>query len=568
MALDGIMMRALCHELRAALVGGRVEKVNQPERDEIILNIHNKTGMKLLLSADPSHARVHLTQVTKENPAVAPNFCMLLRKHLVASHIVDVSQPGFERVLIIRFECRTELFDTVYKQLIIEVMGRYSNIIFTDGNGIIADAVKPVDFTTSSKRQILPGLRYELPPSQDKISVDTDFTPDFTTVRRADKYLTETFLGFSPLVSREIVWRACASTDAPMNSLTPEQQTVFLASLDIVRRCSQTGEWTPSLVYDGAKPVEYYCLPITQYGDTDAKPETLSLALDRFFAEKSEQEHSRRLGADTAKLLTTLRERLCRKLEAQREELADCAKADIYREYGDMITAEMYLIKKGQKSAFLTDYTADPPVKREVPLDERLSASANAQRYYKIYKKAQVAAKILSQQIPDGENELVYLDSVCHALSRAATADDVRQIRAELAESGYIKRVPVKGKKPPKKEKFVPVTETSPDGFTVMVGKNNIQNDIITLSLADKRDIWFHVKDYPGSHVVVVTGGVTPPDTTLDFAAHIAASNSGANSGAKVAVDYTEVRNVRKPRGAKPGMVIYDTYKTAYIGKD
>lgn len=567
MALDGIMMRALCNELREALVGGRVEKVNQPERDEIVLNIHNKTGFRLLMSADPSHARVHITSSAKENPAVAPNFCMLLRKHLVASRITDVSQPGLERVLIIRFECRTELYDTVYKQLIIEVMGRYSNIIFTDGNGIIADAVKPVDFTTSSKRQILPGLRYELPPSQDKILLTRGFSPDFSSEKRGDKYLTETFLGFSPLLSRELVFRATGETDTPMNGFSQQEREKLINLLEGLYDASENGSRTPSLIFDGDKPLEYYCLPITQYGEgKDSHPETLSAAMDRFFAEKSAQEHSRRLGSDTHKLLTTHKERLCRKLEAQRAELADCEKSNIYRLYGDMIIAEMYRIGKGMDSAVLTDYTADPPEQKTVPLDARLTPSANAQRYYKMYKKAQTAIKILNKQIPEGEKELVYLDSVFDELSRAGTADDLRQIRAELAASGYVKApAAAKGRKAPKKERFVPFTVVSPDGFTVMIGKNNVQNDEITTSIADKHDIWFHVKDYPGSHVVVVTDGRKPPDSTLDFAAHLAADNSGADSGAKVAVDYTEIRNVRKPGGSRPGMVIYDNYRTAYV---
>ena len=569
MALDGLAVHALVYELSSALCGGKTDKIFQPERDKIILNIRTQNkNVKLLLSVNPQGPRVNITENAYENPIVAPNFCMLLRKHLQPSRLISVTQPGFERIIVFTFECQTELLDIVEKKLIVEIMGHFSNIILTDGNGIIIDALKQVDYTTSSKRRVLPSLLYELPPEQNKTVFDgSGDGTDFSSDARADKYLTDRFMGFSPLVSRELVFLATGQTDTCLDDFTDAQRGRFLSALKALKEELDSNRYSPCVVMD-EKPLEFYFRPIKQYGVNSLLKEypTFSEAIEAFYIEKDEQEHIKRLSGDILRTISNAQSRISKKIEAQREDIAECEKSVKFRDLGDLITANIYLLKQGQDSATLTDYTKDPPEQITVELDKALSPAQNAQRYYKKYKKAVTALNVLNIQIPEAENELIYLDSVSEELIRAKTSADVDEIRSELTESGYMKK-PVSKKGTKKQKYYAPKIQSvvSSDGFTVYIGKNNLQNDYLTLRLADKRDIWFHTKDYPGSHVVVVSNGMTVPDATLNEAAEIAAKNSKAGTGGTVAVDYTEIRYVKKPQGAKPGMVIYTTYKTAYI---
>ncbi len=569
MALDGLAVHALVNELSEALSGGKVDKIFQPERDKIILNIRNQNkNFKLLLSVNPQGARVNITENTYENPIVAPNFCMLLRKHLQPSRLVSVTQPEFERTVVLTFECQTELFDIVEKKLIIEIMGHFSNIIFVDEKGLIIDALRQVDYTTSSKRQVLPALPYELPPKQEKEVFDGgNINIDFSLEVRADKYLTDKYLGFSPLISRETVYFATGQTDTRLAEFTQTQKEKFIFSLKMLSETLSQNQYSPCVIFDG-KPIEFYFKTIGQYGANSlVKPyETFSEAIEAFYLEKDEQEHVKRLSGDILKVITNAQTRIAKKIEAQRADIAEFEKALKFKDMGDLITANIYLLKQGQEKASLMDYTKDPPAETIVELDKSLTPARNAQRYYKKYKKAVTALEILNVQIPEGEKELVYLDSVFEELVRAKTSADVDEIRAELSESGYMKKS--QSKKNPKKAKtYAPKIPSvvSADGFTIYIGKNNLQNDYLTLRMADKRDIWFHTKEYPGSHVVVAANGEKVPDSTLNEAAEIAAKNSKAGTGGLVAVDYTEIKNVKKQPGAKPGMVIYTTYKTAYI---
>ncbi|MBQ4627718.1 MAG: NFACT family protein [Clostridia bacterium] len=569
MALDGLAVHALVHELSEALSGGKVDKIFQPERDKIILNVRNSNkNYKLLLSVNPQGARVNITENSYENPIVAPNFCMLLRKHLQPSRLVSVTQPEFERTVVLTFECQTELFDVVEKKLIVEIMGHFSNIIFVDEKGLIIDALRQVDYTTSSKRQVLPALPYELPPKQEKELFDGDFSDiDFTLDVRADKYLTDKYLGFSPLISRELVFSATGQTDTRLAEFTQAQQEKFFFALKLLKETLDNNTYDPCVIFDG-KPVEFYYRKINQYGINSLvkQYETFSEAIDAFYLEKDEQEHVKRLSGDILKVITNAQSRIAKKIEAQRADIAECEKAMKYKDMGDLITANIYLLKQGQASASLMDYTKDPPEETVVELDKSLTPARNAQRYYKKYKKAVTALEILNVQIPEAERELVYLDSVFEELVRAKTSADVDEIRTELSESGYMKKS--QSKKNPKKQKtYAPKIPSvvSADGFTIYIGKNNLQNDHLTLRMSDKHDIWFHTKEYPGSHVVVAANGEKVPDSTLNEAAEIAAKNSKAGTGGMVAVDYTEIKNVKKQPGGKPGMVIYTTYKTAYI---
>ena len=569
MALDGLAVHALVYELSSMLSGGKVDKIFQPERDKIILNLRTQSkNVKLLLSVNPQGARVNITENSYENPTVAPNFCMLLRKHLQPSRLVSVTQPGFERIIVFTFECQTELLDVVEKKLTVEIMGHFSNIILTDEKDIIIDAIRQVDYTTSSKRRVLPSLPYELPPKQDKEEFDAErLSVDFSSDARADKYLTDKFIGFSPLISREIVYFATGQTDTCLDRFTQLQREKLLFGLKLLKEELDSNSYSPCIVYDG-KPLEFYFHKINQYGANSLVKEypTFSEAIEDFYKEKDEQEHIKRLSGDILKAITNAQSRISKKIEAQRADIAECEKAMRFKDMGDLITANIYLLRQGTDSAILTDYTKDPPQETSVELDKSLSPAKNAQRYYKKYKKAVTALEILHRQIPESENELVYLDSVFEELVRAKSAADVDEIRSELSESGYMKKSVVKkGTKKPKI--YAPKIQSvvSADGFTIYIGKNNLQNDYLTLRMADKRDIWFHTKEYPGSHVVISANNMHVPDTTLNEAATLAAKNSKAGTGGTVAVDYTEIKNVKKQPGAKPGMVIYTAYKTAYI---
>lgn len=577
MAFDGIMLRSVCAELNEKLAGGKVDRITQPERDEINIRFRAfdtigkcNVNRTLLLSSNPSQSRVHLTQTKKENPAVAPNFCMLLRKHLTGAKFVKASQPGLERVLFLDFECSTELYETVTNRLVIEIMGRCSNLVFTDGDGHIYDAVHQVDFSDSEKRQILPGMTYTLPPAQDKsdlLTADIANALERNSTGRIDKRICEKFLGVAPLLGREAAFICSGATDTDISDLSDERFGKLVSYLETVADGVKQEKFSPVFLY-AEKPLEYWCFDICQYGSAAKKITDISAseAIERYFSVKAAAEHIKRSSADITKIIGTVISRLSRKVEAQRGELKECEKADIYKRYGDIITSNMYLLKGGEKNARLVDYYAEEPTECTVELDPRLSPTANAQRYYKLYKKAQTAKKMLSEQIPEALADIEYLETVRSSVENASSVSELAQIRRELTEQGYIKqRGKIKTQKQKKPETCKPSEYTSSDGFTILVGKNNLQNDALTLKIADRHDIWFHIKNYAGSHVVVVTEGRTPPDSTLEEAAVLAATFSSADAGAKVEVDYTEVKNVKKPSGARPGKVIYVNYRTAVV---
>lgn len=578
MAFDGIMMRALCHEFNTLLQGAKVDKVLQPERDEfiLVLRVHDKQAnstitRKLLLSANPSAPRICLTQQQKENPAVPPKFCMLLRKHLQSAKFVSAEQPGLERVIVLNFMCKTELFETVTKKLIIEVMGRCSNIIFTDTNGRIYEAVRQTDLMAKG-RTILPGVNYELPPRQDKIDISMSVCSldkvMGTGIGRLDKFLTSHLLGVSPLIAREIVYRCTGRTDINIEEMTSIQKEeckhlIYALSERICRH-----EYSPTFLF-AEKPIEYYCMDIQQYGNSAEKQctKTCSEALELFYHEKAMHEYLHRVSADVLKVLSVMIARISRKIEAQRGELRQCDDAEKYKLYGDLITANLYQLQRGVGEVKLLNYYDKDLQECTISLDPMLSPVQNAQHYYKLYKKAQTARDILNQQIPKAIKELAYLKSVFEFTENAESVADISQIRQELVLQGYLQQHERKNNT--KKETNLKITEfCSADGFTILAGKNNLQNDYITFKMAEKQDIWFHLKNYSGSHVLVLCKGENPPDTTLTQAAIIAATIGKRENIGKVEVDYTEIKNVKKPSGAKPGMVTYDKYKTAVVAPD
>lgn len=578
MPIDGVMLSAVCRELKTKIINAKVEKINQPERDELVFHLHcpenpEQKNLKLLISVGSASPKVHLTGQARENPQVAPNFCMLLRKHIAGSRIVDISQPGLERVLCLTFEARTEMYETVRRKLIVEIMGRYSNVIFTDGEDKIYDALRQVDFSASVGRSILPGLQYVLPPAQDKLDLlhySGEDIFDFTAEIRLDKEIVQRFIGVSPLLAREISFLCTGSTDCRLNTLSEKQQTGVLSKIKEISDRIRRGDFSPCVIKK-EKPIDYYCFPVMQYGAESETENFVSAsgAIDSFYTERDKTEHIKRNSADISKILSNASARVARKIIARKQDFADCEKAMKYKDYGDLILSNIYAIRQGEDRAVVVDYSSGFAEEREIPLDKSLSPSKNAQRYYKLYKKARTAMEILKTEIPNAEKEAEYLNAVSESLVFAENVSDLAQIRRELAEAGYIKnsssKKQAKQRKdaPPKLSEFV-----SSEGIPIYVGRNNYQNDYLTTKFADKRDIWFHVKNYPGCHTVLKCDGREFSDLSMNEAAIIAATFSKASSGQKVEVDYTQIKNVKKPNGAKAGMVVYDPYQTAYVAPD
>lgn len=575
MAFDAGMLACMTHEITAAALGGRVEKVMQPERDEIILQIRSFEGGRRLLINAGANPRIGFTELQKENPAQPPMLCMLLRKHLTGAKLSSIEQAGFERVVILGFDTRDEMGFACTRYLIAELMGKYSNLIFADENKRIIAAFKTVDFTTSDRRQVLPGMRYELPPAQDKDNpLDVDFdrfselynaeSPD----KPLDKFILSRFCGISAAVAREMVTIATRHPDTPARYASAS--TLWKGFAEIMDRI-RNNDYAPTMITDGGKPVEYAFCPLTHYtSPTEAQPyDTASAMLDAYFETRDKASRLTQRASDILRLLTNAESRVKKKLDIQEGELRDCEKAAVYKKYGDLITASIYMIKKGDKQAALIDYENWNETTGEygsvvIDLDERLTPAANAQKYYKKYAKARNAKVELTKQLALGREELNYIYTVFDALSHAETANDLAEIRDELYRSGYASRM--KGYAAPKKQPAPTVAKfKTTNGYLVLCGKNNLQNEHITHKLADRNDYWFHAKGVPGSHVVMVTNGEEPDAQDFTDAAAIAAHYSKAAGGAQIPVDYLLVRHVRKVPGAKPGFVTYHTNWTAYV---
>ncbi len=577
MALDGALLSCLRQELWDALPDARIDKIHQPAREDLLIALRFKGGnRKLYLSAGANSPRIHFIEEAPENPPQPPMFCMLLRKRLTGGRLTAIRQEGLERALYLDFDCINELGDPVRLTLAVEIMGRHSNIILIGEDGRIIDAIKRVDPAMSSVRPILPGLPYEVPPAPAGRYDLTIHTPDeiLAAVKGGkdgplSKALQAVVTGLSPLSCREIAHRATAGQDTPVSALTDREWEKFADCLTRTRDAILTGERrVPYLVVkpDGT-PLEFSFQPIIQYG-LDAvgrEMDTFSHLLDTFYHQRAAAERMRVKGHDLLRVLTSATERVSRKLNVQRQELAAAENRETLRLYGDLINANMHLIPVGAASAELINYYDENCAPITVPLDPALSAAANAQKYYKDYRRAQTAQRMLTQRIAAGEQEMVYLESVFDALSRAATARELEELRTELTEQGYLRRQRGKQKPPPAMK---PLTFRSDDGFTIYVGRNNLENDRLTLRTAKGSDYWLHTKNIPGSHVIVVCEGVTPPDRTLEQAAVLAATHSKAADSVQVPVDYALAKFVKKPSGAKPGMVIYTDNRTAYVNPD
>ena len=568
MAFDAGMLACVISEIRKTALGARIEKVFQPERDEIVLQMRSfEGGRRLLINAGSNNPRVGFTEAQRENPMTPPMLCMLLRKHLQGAKLIDVRQEGFERVVRFSFETRDEMGFSCRRHLIAEVMGKYSNLMFTDDDDKVVSVLRPVDFTTSGLRQVLPGMRYELPPKQDKqnpleetLEAFSKRLDDANPDALCDKYISNTYLGISATVSREIAYRANKKTDQTIGQTDKiGLQKAFFEVIDSIRN----ENFSPCMVLKDGKPVEYAFCALTHYGDLTVTPyESACKLLDEFFSSRDREIHVKQKAADVLRILTAADARIRKKLELQRAELADCEKGAEYKKQADLITGNLYQLTRGMTRVELTDYEDY----RDdgsfgvcvIELDSRLSPAANAQRFYKKYNKSKNAKVELTKQIELGEIELRYLDSVFASLTSAETAADLAEIREELFRSGYASRM--KHYTASRKNSNPVVAEfRTTNGYRVLCGKNNIQNEYITHKLAAKNDYWFHVKNLAGSHTVMLCNGEEPPEQDFTDAAEIAAAFSKGADGSNVEVDYTFARNVKKPAGGKPGLVIYHT---------
>lgn len=586
MPFDAGVMAAVVHQMKSTVIGARVDKIYQPERDEIILSLRSSgESRKLLLSASASNSRVSFCKAERENPMQPPMFCMLLRKHLSGAHILSVRQIGFDRAVEIELSSTDEMGYSSKKYLVCEIMGTYSNVIFLDENRRILAVLHPISLSTSNKRQVLVGFEYENPPKQegktDALCVEKEkfcekirkYKSNSNSVR-TDKYLIANYSGLSPLLSREIVYRASKSTDTPLENCDEEKLWFYY---NAVYGSVKENEFNPCLVCDAkGKVLDFSFCEIRQYGPSAVvtKYDDVSELLDTFYCERDKQERIKHRGQDILRLLTNANTRITKKTVLQRESLAMSEKKDDYKRFGDIITANIYLLKKGMTSARLVDYYDENTPTVEVVLDERMTPAQNAQSYYKKYNKAKSAQIMLSHQIEESEREIEYLDTVFESLTKAETEADLAQIRTELASSGYAKTLSnlqksmTKNKKDYKnalKKDYKPLKFKTSSGYEVLCGKNNLQNDYITCDLSSKDDYWFHIKNAPGSHVLLRCGKDEPPAEDFTQCAMIAAYYSSQRDLPSAPVDYTRIRNVKKPSGSKPGFVIYETNYTAYV---
>ncbi len=571
MALDGAFLSMVKKELEP-LVGGRVDKISQPSREEIVIALRTRGGNeKLLFSASAGSARVHITKKSIENPKVPPMFCMLMRKHLGNGRLLGIRQDGLERILYFDFEAMNELGDMVTVTLAAEIMGRCSNIVMINAEGKIIDSVKRVDPEMSRERPVLPGMTYSYPPRGERLDFRTCTAEDIETSLEAmpdgdaAKSLVKIFEGISPIVAREWVYYAAKGGDAAKSDIRGETLERLAFAVEQTARECREGKCVFTVLKDadgGLKDFSF--MPILQYGGLMTTKEMSSACelLDFFYAERDSVSRMKQRSQDLYKLLQNVSERTARRLANQREELKVSAERDKLKLMGDLISANLYRVEKGMSSVAVENFYEDGCPEIKIKLDPMLTPSKNMQKYYSEYRKADTAEKILTEQIAKGEEELAYIDSVFDALTRTQSEDEVNELRQELSEQGYIRSSKLKGK-PPKSRP--PLEFTSPDGFTVLVGRNNKQNDQLTTKTADKTDIWLHTKDITGSHVIIRAEGKEVPDSTVMWAARVAAFHSRAKSSSQVPVDYVPVRFVKKPSGAKPGMVIFTNNRTLYV---
>ena len=566
MPFDAIFMTALAGELREKLVGGKVDKLYQPARDEAVLHMRaGRDNVRLLLSASPAHPRAQLTKVPRENPETPPMFCMLLRKHFTGARLLELAQPSMERLLDFRFETLDELGDRVERRLVLECIGRKSNLIMLDGAGRITDCMRRADGDLSVKRPVMPGLYYQLPEPTGRLDPAAMAPPELEAHILAsapegdgqDKWLLDSFNGLSPLIARELVFQGGGTREGLVER--------FRLLMERVR----AGDYTPTVLIRDGKPIDFTFMPVLQYGpkvELKRYP-AFSALLDDFYEQKEAQERVKQRGQDFIRSVTQARNRTAKKIANQEGDLAKTAGREQLRQFGDIITTNFHQMSRGQTVLRAQNYYDSEAKDVDIPLDPLLTPQQNAAKYYKDYKKAQKAEEMLAIQLEKNRVELDYLDSVLQMITLSEGDRDLQEIRQELMDNGYLKqhkkKMTAKGRV--KVVHAKPMEFRSSAGLTILVGKNNSQNDRLTLKDADKRDLWLHAQKLHGSHVILKTGGAEPDQRSLTEAATLAAWFSQGRESGQVPVDFTPVKVVKKPAGAKPGYVIYNTCRTVYV---
>lgn len=553
MAFDGIVTMAAAKEMRPVIISGKIDKVYQPEADELVFNIHTKRGnVKLYASVNPAAARIHFIENSLQNPPAPLPFCMLLRKHIQGARVTDVAQVGSERIIEISLETLNELGFTVSKKLIFEIMGKHSNIVLLDiSSGKIIDCIKHVSIDVNRVRQLLPGIIYKYPPAQDKIPFKEllpEGSPSVFLPPEA-KAIQRTVGGVSPSFAQEM-----AASEDPLS---------FLRS---AARIIEEGRFCP-VVYsdDKGSPKEFHIIPLSEYEDVCQKKEfdSLSLCLEYYYAHKQSSNKLHQKASDLERSVSSQLDKLYLKEQRLREDLLKAENSESLRLYGELLTANIHQVRPGDKSTSVINYYDGSTV--TIPLDPRLSPSKNAQQYFKKYGKAKTAVKEKQLQLRTNESDIKYLDSVMSYLKNASDVSEIEALRRELEETGYLRKRKIPGGFKEKKISSKPYRYILPGGCEVLVGRNNRENDILTFKTASSRDIWMHTKDIPGSHVIVKTSCEEISDEDLYTAASIAAYHSKGRESENVPVDYVKVKYVKKPAGAKPGMVIFTNNKTVWV---
>ncbi len=572
MAFDGIVISNLTKELSDHLVGGRINKIAQPEKDALLLTIKANSGQeRLFISANASLPLVYLTDTNKPSPMVAPNFCMLLRKHLNSARIISITQPQLERIIKIEIEHLNELGDLCTKYLIIEIMGKHSNIIFVDDQNMIIDSIKHISGFVSSVREVLPGREYFIPQTQEKADPNTiteeDFIPAiFQKPLPLNKAIYTSLIGFSPLMANELCVRSSLDASLPTSAFSEMEQIHLYRNFERLMEDVTSGNFAPNIIYKDQKPVEYASVVLSSYeGYETQNYETISKLLETYYAQKDLYSRMQQKSVDLRKIISNSLERSTKKYDLQLRQLKDTEKRDKYKVYGELINTYGYNVEEGAKSMTCLNYYTNEEI--TIPLDPTLSAIENGKKFFAKYNKLKRTFEALSVQTKETQDEIAHLESISSALDIATSNEDLSQIKEELIQFGYLKRRGPVGKKK-KQLSSKPMHFISSDGFHMYVGKNNFQNDELTFKFATGNDWWFHAKGIAGSHVVVKTEGNELPDRTFEEAGRLAGHFSKGSGQDKVEIDYTEKKNVKKPSGGKPGFVVYYTNYSLMISPD
>lgn len=570
MAFDGITVAALTHELRENLLNGRIAKIAQPETDELLLTIKTPVGQKrLYISASASLPLLYLTEENKPSPMTAPNFCMLLRKHIGNGRIVDISQPKLERIIHFDIEHLDELGDLCRKRLIVEIMGKHSNIIFCDDTGMIIDSIKHVPAHMSSVREVLPGREYFIPDTMEKLDPLTVSAQDFILALRQkpmsiSKAIYTSFTGISPVVAEEVCYLSGLESSMTAQDFSEDLLTHLYRQFQYYLEDVQSGIFAPVIYYNGETPKDFAALPLTHYdGYAPQEFSSISYVLNTYYAVKNALTRIRQKGADLRHVVQTSLERNRKKYDLQSKQLQDTQNRDKYKVYGELINTYGYHLEPGSKELTCLNYYTNEDI--TIPLDPTKTPLENAQKYFAKYNKQKRTFEALSELIKETADDIQYLESISNALDIALTEDDLAQIKEELMQTGYVRRKFTK-----KKVKLTskPMHFVSSDGYHMYVGKNNLQNDELTFNFANGNDWWFHAKGTAGSHVIVKTNGDELPDRTFEEAGRLAAYYSKNRGNDKVEIDYIEKKHIKKPNGAKPGFVVYYTNYSLMIDSD